>query len=97
MDSPIRRYGVAPPTEDDALTMLARLLGVDAAAREWLRARRDAGVGSDVALALTPEQLLRVAERLLLSPGPERAAGASLAIRARTWLLLNRDHASPAR
>jgi hypothetical protein len=93
MDGTIPRYGLAPPSEDDGLSMLARVIGVDRAAAAWVRARREAGLGADHRAALSPAELLRVAEVLVRSEGAEQAIGASLAVRARTWLLLNRETA----
>jgi hypothetical protein len=93
MDGTIPRYGLAPPSEDDGLSMLARVIGVDRAAAAWARARREAGLGTNHRAALGPAELLRVAEVLVRSGGAERAIGASLTVRARTWLLLNRETA----
>jgi hypothetical protein len=94
MPSTIPRYGLAPPCEDDALGMLARVLGVDRAAQAWLRARRGAGlVGHGT---LTPEELLRAAEALTRGEGCEPAIGTSLAVRVRSWILLNRQHPGAA-
>jgi hypothetical protein len=88
----IPRYRLAPPTEDDALAMLARVLGVDQAAATWLGACRDAGIRRTDA-ALSPAELARVAERLSKAAGPTGVIGTSLGVRARTWLLLNRGGA----
>jgi hypothetical protein len=93
MDATLPRYGLAPPSEDDGLTMLARVIGVDRAAAAWSRARREAGLDLASRTALGPAELLRVAEVLVRSDGPERAIGTSLAVRSRTWLLLNREQA----
>jgi len=87
-------YGLAPPTEDDALGMLARVLGVDRAAQAWLRARRAAGLSGHG--ALTPEQLLRAAEALTAGEGCEPAIGTSLAVRVRSWILLDRQRTGAA-
>jgi hypothetical protein len=97
MDGTIQRYGLAPPTEDDALTMLARVMGVDGATKAWLRACEAAGVSRHGVHRLSPEELLRVGETLIRGQGAERAIGTSLAVRARTWLLLNREHAGGGR
>jgi hypothetical protein len=97
MHGTIRRYGLAPPSEDDALGMLARVIGVDRAAAVWARAHREAGLGGAHGEALGPAELLRVADVLVRSDGPERAIGTSLAVRARTWLLLNRVQEGGAR
>jgi len=97
MKGTLPRYGLAPPSEDDGLTMLARVIGVDRAAAAWARARREAGLGVAARTELGPAELLRVAEVLVRSEGPERAIGTSLAVRARTWLLLNREPAGGAR
>ena len=91
MTGTLPRYGLAPPSEDDALTMLARVTGVDRAAAAWARARREAGLGGDHRAALDPAELLRVAEVLVRAEGSERTIGTSLAVRCRTWLLLNRQ------
>ncbi|HVG45996.1 MAG TPA: hypothetical protein VM890_14740 [Longimicrobium sp.] len=97
MTGTLPRYGLAPPSEDDGLTMLARVIGVDRAAAAWARARREAGLGPAGRTGLGPAELLRVAEVLVRSEGAERAIGTSLAVRARTWLLLNREPAGGAR
>lgn len=83
----IPRYRLAPPTEDDALAMLARVLGVEEAASTWLRACRRAGVRRTDDLA--PSELLRVCERLAEDEGRAGVIGGSLAVRARTYLLLS--------
>lgn len=83
----IPRYRLAPPNEDDALAMLARVVGVDEAANTWLRACREAGVRRTHELA--PAELLRVCEKLAAESGRAGVIGASLAVRARTYLLLS--------
>lgn len=88
----IPRYRLAPPTEDDALAMLARVLGVEKAAATWLRACREAGV-RHTGSGLPPADLARVAERLGKSAGSTGVIGTSLGVRTRTWLLLNRGGA----
>lgn len=92
----IPRYGLAPPTEDDALAMLARALGADRAASVWIGARAAAGLRGGG--ALSPEQLLAVAERLAErgEDGVTRVVASSLAVRARTYLLLQRHQAGAA-
>ncbi|HET7232551.1 MAG TPA: hypothetical protein VFJ16_21255 [Longimicrobium sp.] len=94
MSSIIPRYGLAPPSEDDALLMLARALGVDRAAKAWLRARRAAGLQAHG--KLTPEELLRAADALTQGDGCEPAIGTSLAVRVRSWILLNRQRQGAA-
>lgn len=96
MNGTIPRYGLAAPDEDDALTMLARVVGVDRAAAAWSRARREAGVRAAGGRRLGPPELLRVAEVLAGSDGAERAIGTSLAVRVRTYLLLSRAPAGGA-
>lgn len=97
MNATVPRYGLAAPHEDDGLTMLARVVGVERAAAAWSRARREAGVGRGDEQPLSPGELLRVAEVLARGSGAEQAIGASLAVRVRTWLLLNREHAGDGR
>jgi hypothetical protein len=89
MTSTIPRYGLAPPSEDDALSMLARVMGVERAAKVWVGARRAAGLRLHG--PLTPDELLRVAEGLMGGEGCEPAVGTSLAVRVRSWILLNRQ------
>jgi hypothetical protein len=91
MHAIIPKYALAPPSEDDALSMLARVVGVDRAAQAWLRARRGAGVHAQG--RLSPEELLRAAEALQRGEGCEQAIGTSLCVRVRTWILLNRQSA----
>ena len=83
----IPRYRLAPPNEDDALAMLARVVGVDEATDTWLRACSEAGVRRTHELA--PGELLRVCEQLAAESGRAGVIGASLAVRARTYLLLS--------
>ncbi|HEX8903584.1 MAG TPA: hypothetical protein VF771_01940 [Longimicrobiaceae bacterium] len=97
MEGTIQRYGLAPPTEEDALTMLARVMGVDGATRAWLRACRSAGVSRHGVPRLSADELLRVAEKLAEGEGTERVIGTSLAVRTRTWVLLSRNHAGGGR
>jgi hypothetical protein len=89
----IPRYRLAPPTEDDALGMLARVLGPEGAASTWLRCCREAGVRRDG--GMHPAELLRVGERLADEEGVPGVIGTSLAVRARTYLLLSAQHAGP--
>lgn len=84
----IPRYRLAPPDEDDALAMLARVVGVDEATNTWLRACRNAGVRRTKD-ELSPGELLRVCEQLAAESGRAGVIGASLAVRARTYLLLS--------
>jgi len=95
MHATIPKYALAPPSEDDALTMLARVLGVDRAAQAWLRARKNAGVGLQG--RLSPEELLRAAEALQHGEGCEQAIATSLMVRVRTWILLNRQSTAGGR
>jgi len=97
MNGTAPRYGLAPPNEDDGLSMLARVIGVDRAAAAWARARREAGLGVAGRTDLGPAELLRIAEVLMRADGAERAIGTSLAVRSRTWLLLNREQPGGAR
>ncbi|HEX2202490.1 MAG TPA: hypothetical protein VHG91_04310 [Longimicrobium sp.] len=91
----VPRYGLAPPTEDDALAMLSRALGSDRAVSAWMAARAAAGVRGGA--PLTPEALLAVAERLQgEGDGVARVVAGSLAVRARTYLLLMRHREDPA-
>jgi hypothetical protein len=86
----IPRYELAPPTEGDAMSMLARALGVERAAEAWLAACRAAGVRTGRG-ELAPEQVLAAAEAL--AKGGDRVAGVvgtSLAVRAKTYLLLRK-------
>jgi len=95
MNSTIPRYGLAPPSEADGLTMMARVLGVERAAKSWVKARRAAGL--PLTGPLTPEQLLGVAEALTRGEGCEPAVGTSLAVRVRSWILLNRQQQAESR
>ena len=81
----IPEFSYAAPAEDAALQMLARVLGPTAAAQEWRDACREAGLPLPAG-DLSPDALLRVAERLAGRPGVAGVVGTSLAIRLRTHL-----------
>ena len=83
--STIPGYRLAPPTEQDALTFLARALGADRAASLWMRACREAGVRAG---ALSLGELERVAQALAGEEGPAGVVGSSLVIRVRSYRLL---------
>jgi hypothetical protein len=78
-------YQLAPPTEQDALTFLARALGADRAASLWMRACREAGARAG---ALSRDELERVVQALAKEEGPAGVVGSSLDIRLRTYRLL---------
>lgn len=80
-------YALAPPTEQDAITFLARALGPDAAVSLWVRTCRDAGVRSG---RLGMDELERAAKALAGTEGVAGVIGNSLVIRLRTYRLLER-------
>jgi hypothetical protein len=83
--STVPGYGLAPPTQGDALASLARAVGPDRAADLWLRACAEAGVPRS---NLDVDDMMRVAERLAEQEGVVGVIGTSLAVRARTYRLL---------
>lgn len=78
-------YQLAPPTEQDALTFLARAVGADRAAGLWMRTCREAGARAG---ALSLDELERVVQALAAEEGPAGVVGSSLAIRLRSYRLL---------
>lgn len=78
-------YGLAPPTPGDALAFLARAVGPDRAAAEWLAACKRAGAPS---AGLSVDEMMRVAERLAEQEGLVGVIGQSLVVRVRTYRLL---------
>lgn len=80
-------YGLAPPTEQDALGFLARALGPDQAAALWVRTCRDAGVRSS---GMSLDELERAAQALAAQEGVAGVIGSSLVIRLRTYRLLEK-------
>ncbi|HEU0302595.1 MAG TPA: hypothetical protein VFR37_24255 [Longimicrobium sp.] len=83
--STIPGYQLAPPTEQDALTFLARALGADRAASLWMRTCRGAGARAG---ALSMDELERVVQALATEEGPAGVVGSSLVIRLRSYRLL---------
>jgi hypothetical protein len=82
---PVPGYGLAPPTPSDALAFLARAVGPDAAANEWLRACTAAHAPS---AGLSVDEMMRVSEELASREGVVGVIGKSLVVRVRTYRLL---------
>jgi len=82
---PVPGYGLAPPTPGDALAFLARAVGPDRAASEWLGACKRAGAPS---AGLSVDEMMRVSERLAEQEGVVGVIGQSLVVRVRTYRLL---------
>jgi hypothetical protein len=80
-------YALAPPTEQDAMSFLARALGPDKAAAVWVRTCHAAGVRS-VGMGL--DELERAAQVLAAQEGVAGVIGSSLVIRLRTYRLLEK-------
>ena len=78
-------YNLTPPTSHDALAFLARAVGPDRAASVWIRACADAGAPR---AELSPDEMMRVSERLAEQEGVVGVIGKSLVVRVRTWRLL---------
>ena len=83
----IPAYGLAAPTEEDALALLARALGPDGAAATWRTACAAVRVPCP-APAPDAGQLLRVCEHLSRMDGITGVVGNALAVRARVYVLL---------
>lgn len=79
-------YDLTPPTSHDALAFLARAVGPDRAASVWIRACADAGAPR---ANLSPDEMMRVSERLAEQEGVVGVIGKSLVVRVRTWRLLS--------
>ena len=85
--NPVPGYALAAPTEQDAITFLARALGADPAVSLWVRTCQDAGVRSG---KLTLDELERAAQARAKREGVAGVIGNSLVIRLRTYRLLER-------
>ena len=85
--NPLPGYALAAPTEQDAITFLARALGADPAVSLWVRTCQDAGVRSG---KLTLDELERAAQALARREGVAGVIGNSLVIRLRTYRLLEK-------
>ena len=86
--NPIPGYALAAPTEQDAITFLARALGADRAVSLWVRTCQDAGVRSG---KLALDELERAALALAKHEGVAGVIGNSMVIRLRTYRLLERS------
>jgi hypothetical protein len=84
-------YGLDLPTEDDALTALAAVVGRDMAAGLWELSTRAVGVSRPVRSAA---DLRRVAEHLMSVGELARVAGRSLKVRVVTYDALSRTVAA---
>ncbi|HYW12917.1 MAG TPA: hypothetical protein VE871_13245 [Longimicrobium sp.] len=82
---PVPGYGLAPPTPGDALAFLARGVGPDRAAGEWLGACKRAGAPT---AGLSVDEMMRVSGRLAEQDGVVGVIGQSLVVRVRTYRLL---------
>lgn len=80
-------YALAAPTEQDAITFLARALGPDRAVSLWVRTCQEAGVRSG---KLGLDELERAAQALAKQEGVAGVIGNSLVIRLRTYRLLEK-------
>lgn len=82
---PVPGYGLTPPTPGDALAFLARAVGPDRAATEWLSACQRAGTPR---ADLSVDEMMRVSEQLAGEEGVVGIIGQSLLVRVRTYRLL---------
>jgi hypothetical protein len=80
-------YALAVPTEQDAITFLARALGADRAVSLWVRTCQEAGVRSG---RLSLDELERAAQALSKQEGVPGVIGNSMVIRLRTYRLLEK-------
>ena len=80
-------YALAAPTEQDAITFLARALGADRAVSLWVRTCQEAGVRSG---KLSLDELERAAQALAKQEGVAGVIGNSMVIRLRTYRLLEK-------
>jgi hypothetical protein len=85
--NPVPGYALAAPTEQDAITFLARALGADRAVSLWVRTCQEAGVRSG---SLGVDELERAAQALSRQEGVAGVIGNSLVIRLRTYRLLEK-------
>ncbi|HEX6368436.1 MAG TPA: hypothetical protein VF006_05880 [Longimicrobium sp.] len=85
--NPVPGYALAAPTEQDAITFLARALGADRAVSLWVRTCQEAGVRSG---RLGLDELERAAQALAGQEGVAGVIGNSLVIRLRTYRLLEK-------
>ncbi|HLM69098.1 MAG TPA: hypothetical protein VK358_16280, partial [Longimicrobium sp.] len=82
---PVPGYALALPTPGDALAFLARAVGPDAAAGEWIRACAQARAPS---ADLSVDEMMRASEELAKREGVVGVIGKSLVVRIRTYRLL---------
>lgn len=80
-------YALAAPTEQDAITFLARALGADRAVSLWVRTCQEAGVRSG---KLSLDELERASLALSKQEGVAGVIGNSMVIRLRTYRLLEK-------
>lgn len=85
--NPVPGYALAAPTEQDAITFLARALGADRAVSLWVRTCQEADVRSG---KLSLDELERAAQALSQQEGVAGVIGNSMVIRLRTYRLLER-------
>jgi hypothetical protein len=83
--STVAGYGLVLPNAHDALAFLARAVGPDDAAREWIRACAGAGAPN---ADLSVDEMMRASEGLAGREGVVGVIGKSLVVRVRTYRLL---------
>jgi DNA-binding phage protein len=86
--SPVKRYNLAPPTEQDVIVSLSRLFKPEEVQQLWTAARSQAGLRSKGA-PLTMDQLANALQQLKLSKGLAAVAASSLLVRVKSYHTLS--------
>ena len=84
--STVKRYKLAPPTEQDLLTSLERLVGQEESRRLWTVACRRAGLHGS---ARTLDQLESGLQQLKLAQGLGCVVANSILVRVRSYRTLS--------
>ena len=89
MAESIPNYNFKPPTREDAIASLTRLLGEAAALDAWEDACVKAGVSKD-SPSISEDELSAVAQQLSCAEGLTSVVGTSLFVNLRTYKALSR-------
>lgn len=86
--TPVQRYNLAPPTEQDVFASLDRLVGQEESRRLWTAACRQAGVRSN-GTPLSIAQLDSALQQLKLTKGLASVAASSMMVRLKSFRTLS--------
>lgn len=83
-------YGLVPPTREDVLTSLGRVVGPEQALDTFAHASRQVGV--DPRGPLDVQTLRSVCVEIARCEGLASVIGMSMQVRCETWLLIGESH-----